>query len=147
MSPRTLLISFLTVAMAYTGCWLGWFGLALLAAWLFFPESFELLISAPLDASAVEAQVHVLMPPTLFWSVTAVHVVGCLAVGWWLIRGTSPWRLQHVVFVAMLLFVTYLQGAVGIAEGLRWMALVQMSVQPLAVLCGARWGWRGAEPA
>ncbi len=147
MAPRAMFVSFLMVAGAFVCCWFSWMLIALIvSAWLF-PETFQNLTSVPVAAAEVAGASDAIMPPTLFWTVTGLHLFVCGAVGWGLMRMKSPWTRQHVIFTAVLLFLTYLQGAANVADGMRWMPLVQMSLQPLALLAGANWLQRNREAA
>ena len=138
-SPRVMFVSFLCVVAAFVVCWLSWGVVALVLAALFFPESFELLTRETLAGSQTAGQMNQVMPAVLFGSTGGIHVIVCWAVGWGLIRLASPWRNQQVIFTAVLLFLTYLQAAVQASDGMRWMPMVQMSLQPIAVLAGAKW--------
>ena len=137
--PGMMARSFLTVAsslvlvvIASIVCMFG-IGLA------FFPQFAKFFNEGPEALKAVmETNPTAAIPPLMFWSAVFATAIICLVIGWYVIK-TAPFaHFPHAIFVAVLLFIYYLQMAIGDPEGKKSMTLIYMFVYPLAILVGAK---------
>jgi hypothetical protein len=137
--PGLLLRSFLTVASGYVLVWILFISIAYVLGLLFFPEFIqffnldveeqgELMATRPQDA----------IPIAMFWSMVALNFMACLGVGW-LVAKTAPFSpFAHGIFLAVLLFVMFLQIVVGDPPAKKWMDIIYMGALPIGVLLGAK---------
>ncbi len=138
LPPAKLAKSFLIVAGCYTlfcVCWLGTF---LILTRFFFPEVFATLQDPDVFEKALENDVESVLPRSLVWSWIATNSVLCLLLGWVVARAAPFGKFSHAVFLAILIFVSGLQQAIGAQQSLVWMFVLMMAAFPIAVLFGAR---------
>ncbi len=105
----------------------------------FFPQYVEF---QGLDAQArdtiMETNPESAIPPMMFWSVVLLNSIACIAIGWMVIR-TAPFApFSHAVFLAVLMFINYLQLVIAQPQKQKSMTIVFMMVFPVAVLIGAK---------
>ena len=75
----------------------------------------------------------------MFWIVVALAVLAHMLIGFYAIK-TAPFsHFGHASFVAVLLFIYYLQMAISDPPGKKSMTLIYMVAFPLALLVGAKW--------
>ncbi len=136
--------SFLTVASSYVLTQILFFGSAYFLGSLFFPQFmdfFHLDEAAQLKMMAENPQAAIPIP--MFWWMVVLNSIACVAVGW-LAAKTAPFgKFQHGIFLAVLLFVMFLQVVVADPLAKKWMDLVYLAVLPVSVLVGAKRGSGG----
>jgi len=138
--PGTMLRSFLTVASSLVLTMVAWitamFGLGLTC----FPQ-FKKYFDAGDEAleAVMRNNPEDAIPPLMFWSVVLLTALACLAIGYYIIK-TAPFsHFAHAIFVAVLLFIFFLQTAISDPPAKKSMTLVYMIVFPMAILIGAQW--------
>lgn len=135
-----MLRSFLTVASAIVLTVIALitftFGIGLTC----FPQFAECFEAGPEAlAAAMSTNPEKVIPPLMFWSVVSLTALASMAVGFYVVK-TAPFsHFAHAGFVAVLLFIYYLQMAISDPAGKKSMTLIYMVVFPLAVLVGAKW--------
>lgn len=140
LPPGMMLRSFLTVASAIVLSVIAMivcmFGIGL----TFFPQFAECFNAGPEALKAVmETNPEKAIPSLMFWVVVAASVLANMAIGFYVIK-TAPFsHFGHAIFVAVLLFIYYLQMAISDPPGKKSMTLIYMVVFPLALLVGAKW--------
>ena len=140
LPPGMMLRSFLTVASAFVLSVIALivctFGIGL----NFFPQFAECFDAGPEALKAVmDTNPEKAIPSLMFWIVVAVAVLANLAIGFYVIK-TAPFsHFGHASFVAVLLFIYYLQMAISDPPGKKSMTLIYMIAFPLALLVGAKW--------
>lgn len=136
--PSVLFRSFLLVAGAYILNFvvLGAAG-ALIVAMLF-PDSFEILNSEPEQYQQIfEAEPERIFPRELLWTLLGVSAAVSFVLGYAVARLAPIGKFSHAVFFAAILFVQYLQFAIGAGAALQTMLILFMGVTPIAALLGA----------
>lgn len=137
--PGMMMRSFLTVAssfvLAFLASVVSMFGIGL----AFFPQFAEAFNKDPETfQSIMETDPSSAIPPLMFWAIVIVTALACLAVGWYAVK-TAPFaHFPHAIFVAILLFIFYLQTAIADPPEKKSMTLIYMIVFPLAILIGAK---------
>jgi hypothetical protein len=137
-----MLRSFLTVASGYALSIFSYVGIAMALGFAFFPEFIEYLGLEP------EAQKNMMadnpanaIPALMFWSLVALNSLACFGIGWFVVK-TAPFaQFYHAVFLAVLMFIWYLQLAIADPPAKKTLTLVFMIAFPLAVLLGAQWAF------
>lgn len=140
--------SFLTVASGYMATWVAFFVILLGVGFLFFPPFVEFW---KLDSDAQKAMMAVkptdAIPPAMFAVLVVLNAVACLGIGWLVARSAPFAPFSHGVFLAVLVFVMYLQIVIGDPAPKKWMDVIYMGVLPVAILQGAKWGDYAARKA
>ena len=140
LPPGMMLRSFLTVASAFVLSVIALivcvFGIGL----SFFPQFAECFNAGPEALKAVmENNPEQAIPSLMFWIVVALAVLAHMLIGFYAIK-TAPFsHFGHASFVAVLLFIYYLQMAISDPPGKKSMTLIYMVAFPLALLVGAKW--------
>ena len=110
LPPIMLLRSFLTVGSGYVLSILSFIAILVVLGYAFFPEyvEFQRLDEQTRD-TIMETNPETAIPPLMFWSVVALNSMACIAIGVLVIR-TAPFApYSHAVFLAVLMFIYYLQ--------------------------------------
>ncbi|MDG1872556.1 MAG: hypothetical protein P8J27_01495 [Mariniblastus sp.] len=138
--PGTMLRSFLTVSsslvLTVVSSIVATFGLGLTCFPQFkkYYDAGDEALQAVMSNNPSDA-----IPPLMFWSAVLLTAVACLAIGYYIIK-TAPFsHFAHAIFVAVLLFIYYLQTAIADPPAKKTMTLVYMIVFPMAILIGAQW--------
>ncbi len=138
--PGTMFRSFLTVASAYVMVLFLLIGTTIALGAMFFPEFmafFEMDEVAQKRMMAEDPKQAI--PIAMFWSIVVVNVLTCFGVGVYVVK-TAPFAsFAHAVFLAVLLFVYFLQIVIQDPAAKKWMDIVYMGAFPIAVLYGAKW--------
>ena len=136
--PAVLFRSFLLVTGAYiVNIVMLLMALAIVAMTLF-PESFEILNSEPEEYNKVfAAQPEKIFPKAMLWILLLVAGMICFGLGYWVARLAPIGKFSHAIFFAVILFIQYLQLAIGSGESLQTMLILFMAVSPVAALIGA----------
>ena len=136
--PGMMMKSFLVVAGCYILFIVFLFGTYLALAAVFYPEIFELLQQDPETVkAALDADPESVWPRKLFWLWLATNALLSLMVGWTIARIAPFGKFPHAVFLALLVFVSCLQQAIGAQESIAWMFVLMMGALPIALLYGA----------
>lgn len=139
LPPGMLVKSFLTVAGGYVLSVFGLYGLALILASLFFPETLEAIGAEPEDFERQLAdRPETILPVALFWPLVMLNAVFSFGLGYLIARLAPFAKFPHCIFLAVILFVSFLQTAIGAPGALQWMIVLFMASAPIAVLLGAR---------
>ena len=64
--------------------------------------------------------------------------ITCLIVGFVISRISPFAKLNHVIFVAVAVFITFLQNTLGSPHEFLWKFIAMMGVFPIAILLGAK---------
>jgi hypothetical protein len=145
--PMLILRSFLTVASGYALSIMSLMGIAMGLGYAFFPEFIQFLELDPETQKNIIADDPATAIPTLmFGSLVVLNALACFAIGWFVIK-TAPFaHFYHAVFLAILMFISYLQIAIADPPAKKTLTLICMIVFPMAVLLGAKWAFsRNAE--
>ena len=135
--PGMMLRSFLTVCSSIILTVIALIASMFIIGLSFFPE-FKKAFDDDTLQTVMENNPEVAIPSLMFWIVVGVTTIACLAVGWYIIK-TAPFsQFAHAIFVAILLFLYYLQMASADPPGKKSMTLIYMFVFPLAILIGAK---------
>jgi hypothetical protein len=136
--PRLFWRSFLLVVAGYLGCrWTELIVFFSVAKWRW-PATYNIYFEKRLTPDEMLAEAAVVFPTALVWIAIAGASVAALLAGWWLFRAAPFGSLGHAVFLALILFVDFLQQSMQLPPLFKWMPLIKMAVYPLAVLIGAR---------
>lgn len=156
--PSVLFQSFMIVAGSYMASLVFLFILFGVVSRFYFPETFEFLsrrsvannlndiakdhpervVDPNLSQEQIQANAELIMPSNLFWILLVGQGLFSILVGWFATRIAPYAKFNHAIFVAVILFVSFLQMAVKNSGDLQWKLLVMMCVMPIAVLVGAR---------
>lgn len=138
--PALLFKSFLLVAGAYM------INVVLLGAVAFgvltvmFPESLAVINSPPEEFNRVFSESpEKIYPPELLWVMLGVSIVVCFGLGYFVARMAPLAKFPHSIFFAAILFVQYLQLAIGASDSLQRMLVLFMAASPVAAILGANW--------
>lgn len=134
-----LLRSFLTVGSGFVLSFMSAGSILVVLGYAFFPEYIEFLnLDIQIQETMMETNPEAAIPPTMFWSMVALNSIACLAIGWLVIR-TAPFApLPHAVFLAVVMFITYLQLVIEQPQKQKSMTIVFMIAFPIAILIGAK---------
>lgn len=136
--PGLMAKSFLVIAGCYLLFIVFLFGTYLALAAVFFPEIFELLNEGPEAVKAAsEADPESVWPRKLYWLWLATNSLLALMIGWTIGRIAPFGKFPHAVFLAILIFVSCLQQAIGAEQSIAWMFVLMMGALPIGVLYGA----------
>ena len=122
-----MLRSFLTVASGYVLTLFYVFGSMFLIGSLFFPEFTAFL---NLDEAAQQRMMgenpQRAIPLAMFWSIVGFNMLACFGVGWYVAK-TAPFaKLPHAIFLAVLLFIYFLQIVIADPPAKKWMDIIYM---------------------
>jgi hypothetical protein len=136
--PLMLFRSFLTVVSGFFAAQFVYLVIGLALGYLLFPE---FLTFFGLDAAEQKRQIAENLSAVMPWRMFAAHAfvsfIALFFVGW-LWTAWSPFAVfQHGMFIAILLFVWFLQNFVADPPSKKTMDAILMVTQPLAVLWGA----------
>ncbi len=112
----------------------------------FFPEFVEYFnLDKQTQEAIMENNPGDAISRTLFLSSLALTSIACVAIGWFVIR-TAPFaQFPHAIFLAVLLFIYFLQIAIADPPLKKSMTLAYMIAFPISILIGAKWAYdRGA---
>lgn len=139
--------SFSAVAIGYLASYCFWVVGFLLLSWTptFFPEVAAgwALPSEEFDQQwAIDPTQFV--PSSLFWTVFVIGVLGSFLSGFVVVKIAPFSRFGHVVFVAVVVLVSWLQQLISgnSPEQFRWMIQLSMVASVLATVFGGKIGWR-----
>ncbi len=142
-----MILSFFTVAIGYlisNFFWVGSFLLLILTPNVF-PEVAAgwALPRAEFDQQWA-ADPTQFVPNNLFWIVFAVGLMGSFLAGYVAVKIAPFSRFGHVIFVAVVVFVSWLQQLVSgdSPDEFRWMILLSMISMALATVFGGKIGWQ-----
>ena len=86
----------------------------------------------------METNPQTAVPAALFWSTVVLNSFVCVMIGWMVIR-TAPFaQFPHAVFLAVLLFINFLQIVIADPKPKKSMTIVYMIAFPIAILIGAK---------
>lgn len=139
LPPIMMLRSFLTVGSGYVLSLLSFFAILVILGYAFFPEFVEFLdLDKQTQETIMETNPETAIPPTMFWLTVVLTSIACTAIGWLVIR-TAPFApFPHAIFLAVLMFIYYLQIAIADPAPKKSMTIVYMIAFPIAVLVGAK---------
>ena len=136
VEPVMMLRSFLTVGSGYMLHIMIFFGIALALGYGFFPE-FAAYMDLPAEQQK-DLNIADAIPRAMFLILVVLHSIACLGIGWYVHR-TAPFSpFPHAIFLTILLFLTYLQMAMGDPPEKKAMSIIYMIAFPISVLTGAK---------
>jgi hypothetical protein len=137
-----LLRSFLTVASGYVLCLMCFVAIMIGLGYGFFPEFVEFFdLDKQTQEAIMENNPETAISRTMFLSMIALTSIACMGVGWLVIK-TAPFaHFPHAVFLAVLLFIYFLQMALADPPLKKSMTLAYMIAFPIAILIGAKWAY------
>ena len=140
LPPNLLFKSFLIVGGGYLFTMLSWIVTYAVLASIFFPKCVEFLSNLPPNSSNEDlfAEPDILMPMSLVLMVLAVHSITCMIVGFFISRISPFAKLNHVIFVAVAVYISFLQITLGSPHEFLWKFIAMMGVFPIAILLGAK---------
>lgn len=147
LPPIMLLRSFLTVGSGYVLSLMSFIAILVILGYAFFPEFVEFLdLDKQTQETIMETNPETAIPRSMFWSLIVLNSIACIAIGWLVIR-TAPFApFSHAVFLAILMFVYYLQIAIADPPPKKSMTVVYMIAFPVATLIGAKLAMRRCPP-
>ena len=139
--------SFLTVAAGYLISYFFLAGslLALVSFPKYFPEVAKIwALPKELYKQQLADDPTKVFPINLFWCVFGSGLVGGFIAGWIVVKIAPFSRFGHVIFVAVVVFVSLLQMLVSgdTPHEFRWMILLSMISMAIAIVFGGKVGWR-----
>ena len=140
--PIMMLRSFLAVGSGYAAHLVALFAATFLVG-QFYPEFVEYLqIDDPERQKQLMAdEPFQVMPRSMVWITVALVGGVCLVIGA-LVCWTAPFSpFAHAGFVAVILFVSYLQTSISQSAEQKTLTIIYMVVFPLAILVGGRWAY------
>ena len=141
-----LLRSFLLVAGSYMLNVLLLGAVAIVLIMTMFPESYEILNLEPEQFNAIfEENPERVFPPLLLWLLLAASCVICFGLGYFVASKAPLARFPHAIFFAAILFVQYLQLAMGATDTMQRMLVLFMGASPIAAILGANLFLRGID--
>ena len=148
--PGQMIRSFSAVAIGYLASYFFWAGsfLLLILTPNFFPE---VAAGWALPGKEFDQQWAVdptqFVPNSLFWIVFAVGVLGSLLSGFVVVKIAPFSGFGHVIFVAVVVFISWLQQLISedTPDPFRWMIQLSMISAVLATALGGKIGWRPDE--
>ncbi len=139
LPPRTLFISFLLVSGGYVLSVTVLFILAYSLATAFSPETLEAIGNEP---AIFEQQLNnnpaEILPQKLYWPLLVLDALACLGIGFAVARLAPFAKMAHSIFLAIIIFIGFLQLAIGAPAGIQWMLIGLMASTPVATLLGGR---------
>lgn len=143
--PGHLLAGFVLVAGPYLAIHLTLVGSLAIASRVGWPATFEWLTAEPLSAERFRDEAAGKIPAGLFAVCAAAGAALSMISGWMIARTAVFAPTAHAVFLAVLLFVGFLQTVTAAPAAVRWMPLVLMGLLPVATLLGAKFSLAGRE--
>ena len=140
--------SFRVVAGGYALSLVGLFGTGLLLLATVYPESFAICTSPDIEVfkSALENDPRKILPLQFMFIMLAVNALVCFVVGYLVARLAPFKKFVHGVFVAVILFVGFLQWTIGMREDtLQQILMLFMITAPVCVLFGVKFCLGRAE--
>jgi hypothetical protein len=139
LPPIMLLRSFLTVGSGFVLSLLSSYVILVALGYAFFPEHIDFLnLDIQTQETIMETNPETAIPPLMFWSMLVLNSIVCLAIGWLVIR-TAPFApYPHAVFLAVVMFISYLQLAIAQPQKQKSMTIAIMIAFPVAILIGAK---------
>jgi len=139
--------SFFSVAVGYLVNVLFWVGSLMVLGWTpnFFPEVAAVwALPEEQFKQQVTNDATQLVPSRLFWWVFGIGLLGSFLAGFIVVKIAPFSRFGHVIFAAVVVFVSGLQLLVSgdSPNELRWMILLSMISAALATVFGGKIGWR-----
>ena len=135
ITPSVLFRSFLLVAGAYVTSLILLFVVANVA----FPDSMAIVTGEPAEYQRIlEAEPERIYPEHMFWVLLLAGAAIYFALGALVARLAPLSSFSHVVLFAMVLFVQYLQLAIGADSSIRSKLILFMAVAPIAAILGAQ---------
>ena len=138
LPPGMMFRSFMLIGGAYIVSFLLVCVAGFVIAKSFFPDSIAIINGDPaIYNSIMETEPEKVFPPEMLWMLLVVSAFSCAVLGY-LVARTAPFgRFSHAVFFAAILFVHYLQLAIGAKPPLQTMLVLFMAASPVAALLGA----------
>lgn len=145
-----MILSFTSVAVGYLISNFFWIGSlrVLVSVPNFFPQAAAVWALPKEDFQQQLANdPAVVVPNLLFWYVFGMGVLGSFIAGFIVVKIAPFSRFGHVVFVAVVVFVSWLQQLISgeSPHEFRWMILLSMISMALATVYGGKLGWRPDE--
>jgi hypothetical protein len=142
-----MILSFTSVAVGYLISNFFWIGSLLILKSVpnFFPEVAEVwALPLPQFKQELANDPAAVFPNQLFWWVFGIGVLGSFLAGWVVVKIAPFSRFGHVIFVAVVVFVSWLQQLISgeSPHQFRWMILLSMISMALATVYGGKIGWR-----
>lgn len=140
LPPLMMFRSFLTLASSIVLHAISAVAITYIIGILFFPE-FQAFQKLPLEE---QAEMFAKSPDeaistTMFWTVVTATSAVNFFIGAYASR-TAPFsNLAHSIFLAVMLFVHYLQQTSGQVPEKKTMTIVFMVAYPIAIMLGGRW--------
>ncbi len=142
IAPNVLFKSFLVVAGAYVANIVLLFAIANVA----FPDSMRIIMGEPEAFSKILAEDPTrVFPPSMFWVLVGSSVVSCFGLGYAVVAFAPTGKFSQAIFFATILFVQYLQLAIGADSALQTKLILLMAVSPVSALLGANWAFKRLE--
>ena len=135
LPPQLLFKSFLIVGGGYLFTMLSWIVTYAILVSLFFPKCAELLSTR---GEQLFAEPEIFLPTSLVLMVLAVHSITCALVGMVVSRISPFAKFNHVIFVAVAVFITFLQNSLNAPHELRLKFIAMLGAFPVAILIGAK---------
>lgn len=139
--------SFSSVAVGYLVSNLFWVGslMVLVSMPNFFPEVAAIwALPAEQFKQQLTNDATQVVPNNLFWWVFGIGLFGSFLAGFIVVKIAPFSRFGHVIFAAVVVFVSWLQQLVSgeSPNEFRWMILLSMISMALATVLGGKIGWR-----
>ena len=137
--PGMMFRSFLTVASGYVLTQILFFLIAYILGLMFFPEFIAFFnLDKAAQQTMMENNPHDAIPKGMFWAMLAGNFVACWGVGW-LVAKTAPFaKFPHAVFLAVLLFIMFMQIVIADPPPKKWMDIIYMGACSLSPSCWAQ---------
>lgn len=133
--------SFLTVAGGYLLTLVGFLGLGLLLLATVYPDSFALLTTPDIEKlrAALNNNPQDVLPTQFLFIMLVINALVCWLAGYLVARFAPFGRFMHAVFLAIILFIGFLQWAVGFNDdSSQQMMILFMGSAPICTLLGAK---------
>ena len=117
---------------------ISWAATVAVLASLFFPKCAELLSTPEITHEELFADPEIVLPTTLVLMVLAIHSITCVLVGFVVSRISPLAKFNHVIFLAVAVFVSFIQISLKSPHDLLWKFVAMMGVFPIAILIGAK---------
>lgn len=142
-----MILSFSSVAVGYLISNFFWVGSLLLLVSMpnFYPEVAAIWALPKEDfQQQLSDNPSQVVPNSIFWLVFAMGVLGSFIAGYIVVNIAPFSRFGHVIFVAVVVFVSWLQPLVSgeSPHAFGWMILLSMISMALATVFGGKVGWR-----
>ena len=139
LPPGTLFISFLLISGGYVLSVTILFILAFSLATVYSPETIEAVGSDPaVFEQQLQNNAADLLPQKLYWPLLILDALACAAIGFGVARLAKFAKFSHCIFLAVIIFIGFLQSAMGAPAAIQWMLIGFMAIAPIATLMGGR---------